>query len=101
MTPKKKQVCCFIVLQGIGDSGQGFTNAILYVFATPRVRSYFLRLLTCHTFPKRRINAVEPDSSWQSDQRYYSSMASSDSKRSEELNNNSTDKIPKSLLLNN
>ena len=30
-------------LQGIGDSGQGFANAILFVLFTPKVRRYFLR----------------------------------------------------------
>ena len=35
-------------LQGIGDSGQGFANAILFVLFTPKVRRYFLRLLFCH-----------------------------------------------------
>ncbi len=29
-------------LQGIGDSGQGFANAILFVLFTPKVRRYFL-----------------------------------------------------------
>ena len=34
-------------LQGIGDSGQGFANAILFVLFTPKVRRYFLRLVLC------------------------------------------------------
>ena len=33
--------------QGIGDSGQGFANAILFCLLTPKVRRYFLRHLCC------------------------------------------------------
>lgn len=29
-------------LQGIGDSGQGFANAVLFVLFTPKVRRYFM-----------------------------------------------------------
>ena len=35
-------------MQGIGDSGQGLANAILFVVFTPKVLRYFLRLLFCH-----------------------------------------------------
>lgn len=35
-------ICLY--MQGIGDSGQGFANAILFVLFTPRVRRYFFRL---------------------------------------------------------
>ena len=41
-------------LQGIGDSGQGFANAILFVLFTPKVRRYFLRKLFCCRSSKNR-----------------------------------------------
>lgn len=33
--------------QGIGDSGQGFFNGILYVLFSYKVRSYLLHVLLC------------------------------------------------------
>ena len=33
--------------QGIGDSGQGFANAILFALFTPKVRRYFLHQVFC------------------------------------------------------
>ena len=44
--------------QGIGDSGQGFANAILFVLFTPKVRRYFLRLLFCHCLWHKSQNQV-------------------------------------------
>ena len=46
------------LLQGIGDSGQGFANAILFVLFTPKVRRYFLRLLLCHCLWKKSRNQI-------------------------------------------
>ena len=37
----------FISFQGIGDSGQGFTNAILFIFFTKSVRNSLMGLLCC------------------------------------------------------
>jgi hypothetical protein len=33
--------------QGVGDSGQGFFNGILYVLFSTKVRSYFLHMCCC------------------------------------------------------
>jgi len=34
-------------MQGIGDSGQGFTNAILFILFTKNVRKAFLNFICC------------------------------------------------------
>ena len=39
--------------QGIGDSGQGFANAILFVLFTPKVRRYFLHWVFCSPLCRR------------------------------------------------
>ena len=43
----KVHVLYFVYSQGIGDSGQGFTNAILFIFFTKNVRRSFVRFLCC------------------------------------------------------
>ena len=37
----------FIYLQGIGDSGQGFVNAILFVVLAKKVRSTLFAFVSC------------------------------------------------------
>lgn len=44
-------------LQGIGDSGQGFANAVLFVLFTPKVRRYFI---SCFRSPVRCCQRNEP-----------------------------------------
>ncbi len=44
-------------MQGIGDSGQGFFNAILFVAFTPSVRKQFF---SCACFKCRRQNKFDP-----------------------------------------
>ena len=39
--------CLFCFAQGIGDSGQGAVNALLFVFFTKRVRQRLLHYLVC------------------------------------------------------
>ena len=45
--------------QGIGDSGQGFANAILFCLLTPKVRRYFLRHLCCCCLRKKTVAEEE------------------------------------------
>ena len=40
-------LCCVIDLQGIGDSGQGFTNAILFLLFTKSMWRSFLNVFRC------------------------------------------------------
>lgn len=63
--------------QGIGDSGQGFFNGILYVLFSYKVRSYLLHLMCCGTQSTVSL----------SDQRattFYGSFSSDNARRSEE-----------------
>ena len=47
--------------QGIGDSGQGFANGILFCLLTPKVRRYFLRHLCCCCLRKKKTVEEEED----------------------------------------
>lgn len=49
-------LCLVVLLQGIGDSGQGFANAILFVVLTRKVRQHFLRCIRCQ---KEELQADE------------------------------------------
>ena len=37
----------FVFIQGIGDSGQGFANAILFIAFTKKIRNSFTRCVKC------------------------------------------------------
>lgn len=45
-------------MQGIGDSGQGWVNMILFVLLTKQVRDSFLRLFCCNSL--MRLNEQHP-----------------------------------------
>lgn len=49
-------------LQGIGDSGQGFVNAILFIAFTKQARNSLKRLLCCKCF-RNHINSLEDTTS--------------------------------------
>lgn len=49
---------CLLLFQGIGDSGQGFTNAILFILFTKSVRNSFLRLVCCKKCPVAKASRL-------------------------------------------
>ena len=61
-------------MQGIGDSGQGFTNGILFVLFTRKVRDKFIQLLTwlrTGEFCRSNHHQTHPDGSLNADERRY------------------------------
>ena len=61
-------------MQGIGDSSQGFANAIIFVIFTKNIRDSFIKCICC----KRRNNIVEVEGQIQaySDQSHLNAISS-------------------------
>ena len=84
--------------QGIGDSGQGFTNAILFVLFTPKVRCYFLRLLFCHCLWHKSQDQVNIQGNTKI---YYGTAPSnSDYRTDDSIDPPTVPSVPEGLILN-
>lgn len=74
-----------VIVQGIGDSSQGFANAILFVIFTKNIRDSFIKCLCCgRTWSKNNTENLEAEGQIQntrSNQSSRLSLISGDSKR--------------------
>lgn len=93
----------FLYISGVGDSGQGFFNGILFVLFSHKVRSYFMNLCICCKANSLRSVTLQSDQP----NTFYNSF-SSDVRQSEDKETSDNDSIDgsfnsrhhKSLLLN-
>ena len=52
----------YVMVQGIGDSGQWMVNAVLFVLLTKQVRDAFLQLCGCRsTVQQKAVNTVKKE----------------------------------------
>ncbi len=51
---------CTLILQGLGDSSQGFTNCILFCLLTTRVRQQLCRCVRCRRCHRLHPSSIQP-----------------------------------------